>query len=131
MSTTLLTALSHGVDAIIVSNHGARNLDCAPGPTDVLPAIVEAVGERMEVLADSGVRRGSDVARFIALGARGVLVGRAPLYGLALGGAQGATRVIDLLTHELNVTMGMLGACSLDDLRKCAADLRAPRLIRA
>jgi L-lactate dehydrogenase (cytochrome) len=112
-----LTAISHGVDAIVVSNHGARNLDCAPGPTDVLPAIAEAVGDRMEILADSGVRRGSDVARFVALGARGVLVGRATLYGLAMGGMQGASRVLDLLTHELNVTMGMLGACSLDDLR--------------
>jgi (S)-mandelate dehydrogenase len=111
------TAVSHGVDAIVVSNHGARNLDCAPGPTDVLPAIAEAVGDRLEILADSGVRRGSDVARFIALGARGVLIGRATLYGLAMGGMHGAGRVLDLLTHELSVTMGMLGARSLDDLR--------------
>ena len=115
------TALSHGVDAIVVSNHGARNLDCAPGPTDVLGRIADAVGDRMEILADSGVRRGSDVARFIALGARGVLVGRATLYGLAMGGAPGASRVIDLLMHELNVVMGMLGVCSLDDLRGCCA----------
>lgn len=114
-----LTALSHGVDAIVVSNHGARNLDCAPGPTDVLPAIADAVGGRMEVLADSGVRRGSDVARFIALGARGVLIGRATLYGLAMGGAPGAGRVLDLLTHELHAVMGMLGACSLNDPRGC------------
>ena len=113
------TAVSHGVDAIVVSNHGARNLDCAPGPTDVLREIADAVGDRMEILADSGVRRGSDVARFVALGARGVLVGRATLYGLAMGGAPGARRVIDLLTHELHVVMGMLGVCSLDDLRGC------------
>jgi (S)-mandelate dehydrogenase len=112
-----LAAVSHGVDAIVVSNHGARNLDCAPGPTDVIPAIADAVGDRMEILADSGVRRGGDIARFVALGARGVLVGRAPLYGLAMGGMQGASRVLDLLTHELSITMGMLGACSLDDLR--------------
>jgi (S)-mandelate dehydrogenase len=111
------TAVSHGVDAIVVSNHGARNLDCAVGPTDVLPAIVAAVGEHMEILADSGVRRGSDVARFIALGAHGVLVGRAPLYGLAIGGAAGAGRVLALLAHELNVVMGMLGARTLHDLR--------------
>jgi L-lactate dehydrogenase (cytochrome) len=111
------TAASHGVDAIVVSNHGARNLDCAPGPTDVLAAIAAAVGDRMEILADSGVRRGSDVARFIALGARGVLIGRATLYGLAMGGMQGASRVLDLLTQELNVTMGMLGATNLDALR--------------
>lgn len=112
-----LTALAHGVDAIVVSNHGARNLDCAPGPTEVLPAIAEAVGERMEVLADSGVRRGADIARFLALGARGVLIGRATLYGVAIGGAEGAERVLRLLTSELNTTMGMLGACRLTDIR--------------
>lgn len=113
-----LTALAHGVDAIVVSNHGARNLDCAPGPTDVLPAIAAAVAGRMEILADSGVRRGADVARFMALGATGVLVGRATLYGVAIGGAEGAGRILDLLTHELNVVMGMLGARSLEDLRE-------------
>jgi L-lactate dehydrogenase (cytochrome) len=114
-----LTALSHGVDAIVVSNHGARNLDCAPGPTEVLPAIVAAIGGRMEILADSGVRRGADIARFLALGASGVLIGRATLYGVAIGGDEGAGRVLDLLTHELNVTMGMLGARNLADLRRC------------
>ncbi|SFI00122.1 L-lactate dehydrogenase (cytochrome) [Bosea sp. OK403] len=114
-----LTALSRGVDAIVVSNHGARNLDCAPGPIEVLPAIVAAIGGRMEILADSGVRRGADIARFLALGASGVLIGRATLYGVAIGGADGAGRVLDLLTHELNVTMGMLGARNLADLRRC------------
>jgi L-lactate dehydrogenase (cytochrome) len=112
-----LTALSHGVDGIVVSNHGARNLDAGPGPTDVLPAIVEAVGGRMAILADSGVRRGADIARFLALGAQGVLIGRATLYGVAIGGAGGARRVLDLLTQELHTTMGMLGARSLGDLR--------------
>jgi L-lactate dehydrogenase (cytochrome) len=110
-------ALAHGVDGIVVSNHGARNLDCAPGPTDVLPAIVDAVGDRMEVLADSGVRRGADIARFIALGAKSVMIGRATLYGVALGGADGAGRVLDILANELSVTMGMLGARSLSDIR--------------
>ena len=113
-----LTALSHGVDAIVVSNHGARNLDCAPGPTEVLPAISEAIGGRMEILADSGVRRGADIARFLSLGASGVLIGRATLYGVAVGGSAGAGRVLDLLNHELNVTMGMLGARNLEELRK-------------
>lgn len=123
-----LTALSHGVDAIVVSNHGARNLDCAPGPTDVLPAIVAAIDGRMEILADSGVRRGSDIARFVALGARGVLIGRATLYGLAIGGTRGAGRILDLLTHELDVVMGMLGASTLDELRaRCAAPASHPR----
>jgi L-lactate dehydrogenase (cytochrome) len=110
-------ALAHGVDGIVVSNHGARNLDCAPGPTDVLPAIVDAVGEKLVVLADSGVRRGADIARFLALGAKGAMIGRATLYGMAMGGAEGAGRVLDILANELSVTMGMLGARSLADIR--------------
>ncbi|SEL96537.1 L-lactate dehydrogenase (cytochrome) [Bosea lupini] len=113
-----LAARSHGVDAIVVSNHGARNLDCAPGPTDVLPQIAEAVGDRMEIFADSGVRRGADIARFLALGARGVMIGRATLYGVAMGGAGGAARVLDLLSTELRTTMGMLGAQKLADIRR-------------
>ena len=111
------TALAHGVDGIVVSNHGARNLDCAPGPTDVLPAIVAAVGDKMDVLADSGVRRGADIARFIALGAKGVMIGRATLYGVAIGGAAGASHVLDILHQQLSVTMGMLGARRLSDIR--------------
>lgn len=112
-----LAARAHGVDAIVVSNHGARNLDCAPGPVTVLPAIADAIGDRMEILADSGVRRGADIARFLALGAQGVLVGRATLYGMAIGGAQGAGRVLDILRDELHTTMGMLGVTRLSDLR--------------
>ncbi len=116
-----LTACAHGVDAIVVSNHGARNLDCAPGPTEVLPRIAEAVGERMEIFADSGVRRGADIARFLALGARGVMIGRATLYGVAMGGDGGAARVLDLLSAELRTTMGMLGAQKLADIRQIAS----------
>lgn len=111
------TAHAHGVDGIVVSNHGARNLDCAPGPTDVLPAIAAAVGDRMEVLADSGVRRGADIARFIALGAKGVMIGRATLYGVAIGGAAGASHALDILNNQLSATMGMLGARRLGDIR--------------
>ncbi|WP_137046010.1 alpha-hydroxy acid oxidase [Pseudolabrys sp. FHR47] len=110
-------ALAHGVDGIVVSNHGARNLDCAPGPTDALPAIVAAVGEKLEVLADSGVRRGADIARFIALGAKGVMIGRATLFGVAIGGADGASHVLNLLHQQLSATMGMLGARELSDIR--------------
>ncbi|RXT43542.1 alpha-hydroxy-acid oxidizing enzyme [Bosea sp. Tri-44] len=111
-----LAAASHGCDAIVVSNHGARNLDCAAGPTEVLPAIADAAGERVEILADSGVRRGVDIARFLALGARGVLVGRAPLFGLAIGGADGAERILDILAAELRTAMGFLGTPRLADL---------------
>jgi len=113
-----LEAVSHGCDAIVVSSHGARNLDCAPGPTEVLPAIAAAVGERIEILADSGVRRGADIARFLALGARGVLVGRAPLFGLAIGGADGASHILDILAAELRRTMAFLGAPEIADLAR-------------
>jgi L-lactate dehydrogenase (cytochrome) len=114
-------AAEHGADAVVVSNHGARNLDCAPGPVEVLPAIVDAVGNRLAILADSGVRRGADIARFLALGASGVLIGRATLYGVAIAGEAGASRVLDLLRNELSITMGMLGAQTLADLPGCLA----------
>ncbi len=117
-------AAEHGCDAIVVSNHGARNLDCAVGPTQVLPAIAEAVGGRIEILADSGVRRGADIARFLALGATGVMIGRAPLFGLAIGGSEGASRVIEILASELKTTMGFLGATEVRQLREVVADLR-------
>ena len=112
-----LRARSCGVDAIVVSNHGGRNLDSAPGPVEVLPAIADAVSDSIEVLADSGVRRGADIARLMSLGATGVLVGRATLYGLACGGVHGARRVIDILGHELITTMGFIGATSLEQLK--------------
>lgn len=111
-------AVEHGCDAIVVSNHGARNLDCAVGPTQVLPGIAEAVRERIEILADSGVRRGADIARFLALGASGVMIGRAPLFGLAIGGSEGASRVIEVLSSELRTTMGFLGTPELSQLRE-------------
>jgi (S)-mandelate dehydrogenase len=109
-------AVDYGVDAIVVSNHGARNLDCAIGPTEVLPMIADSVGHRLTVLADSGVRRGSDIAKFIALGAQGVLVGRSVLYGVALGGAAGAGAVLEILRSELETTMGFLGATAVSEL---------------
>ncbi len=115
-----LTALAHGVDAIVVSNHGARNLDCIPGPVAALPAIVDAAAGRLEILADSGVRRGADIARYLALGASGVLAGRAPLYGAAIGGAAGAARVLDILAAELRTTMALLGARTTADFRLAA-----------
>ncbi|WP_332682957.1 alpha-hydroxy acid oxidase [Bosea sp. (in: a-proteobacteria)] len=118
-------AAEHGADAIVVSNHGARNLDCAPGPVEVLPAIAEAVGGRLAILADSGVRRGADIARFLALGASGVLIGRATLYGVAIAGEAGASRVLELLGSELSTTMGMLGARTLADLPGCLGPLPA------
>jgi L-lactate dehydrogenase (cytochrome) len=107
-----------GADGISVSNHGARNLDCAPGPADMLPEILDAVGHRLTVLADSGVRRGSDIAKFMALGAHGVLAGRAPLLGLAGGGPTGARAMLDALRLELETTMAFLGVTRIDQLRE-------------
>ena len=109
-------AAIQGVDGIVVSNHGGRNLDAAISPVDVLPEIAKAVGTRLTVLADSGVRRGADIARYIGLGAEGVMIGRATLFGMAVAGEAGASRVLDLLREELLMTMGMLGARTLDDL---------------
>jgi len=109
-------AAAEGVDAIIVSNHGGRQLDHVPATIDVLPEIVEAVGDQLEVLLDSGVRRGSDIVTALALGARAVLVGRAHLYGLAAAGEAGVRHAIDILGHELRTTMALSGAARITDL---------------
>ncbi|MBP2293704.1 alpha-hydroxy acid oxidase [Azospirillum rugosum] len=105
-----------GVDGIVVSNHGARNLDGAATPATCLPEIVDRVGHRLTVLADGGVRRGSHVAKYIGMGAQGVLLGRSVLYGLAIGGAEGAGAVLDIFRRELLTTMGFLGAPSIPDI---------------
>lgn len=103
-------ALGIGADGVVVSNHGGRAFDCSAAPIRALPEVVAAAGGRMAVLMDSGIRRGSDIAKALALGADGVLAGRAPLYGLAVGGEDGVTRAIDLLRTEFARSMGMLGA---------------------
>ncbi|MEE4451179.1 alpha-hydroxy acid oxidase [Novosphingobium resinovorum] len=109
-------ALDHGVDGIAVSNHGGRNFDSSPPAIDVLAGIVDAVGNRTTVLFDSGVRRGADVLKALAIGAKAVLVGRATLYGCAAGGEAGARHAIDLLANEIDVAMAMLGVRRLDEL---------------
>jgi len=98
-------AVEYGADAVIVSNHGGRNLDSAMASIDALPEIVEAIGDRATVILDSGVRRGSDIAKALALGAKAVLVGRATLYGTAVGGEAGALHALTLLSNELDRTM--------------------------
>ena len=105
-----------GVDGVIVSNHGGRNLDCVPNPTCVIERIAQQIGERSTVLADSGVRQGSDMAKYLSLGAKGVLIGSVALYGVASGGAAGASRIIEILRHELDTVMALLGAASIEDL---------------
>jgi isopentenyl diphosphate isomerase/L-lactate dehydrogenase-like FMN-dependent dehydrogenase len=110
-------ALAAGADGVVVSNHGGRAFDASIASLEALPAIVAAIGGKAGVLLDSGVRRGSDVARAMALGADGVLAGRAPLYGLSAFGEAGAFRAIDVLRSEFARTMAMLGARSIAELR--------------
>lgn len=109
-------AVDHGLDAVIVSNHGGRQLDHLPATIDVLPQIADAVGDRVEVLVDSGFRRGGDIAAALALGARAVLLGRAHLYGLAAAGEAGVRHCIDILARELRMTMQLAGATSIAEL---------------
>ena len=109
-------AVEAGADAVVVSNHGGRQLDGMPATIDALPAVVAAVGGRAEVYMDSGIRRGSDIARAVALGATGVWTGRATLYGLAAAGQPGAARAIAILKEELVRVMSLLGACRVSDL---------------
>jgi 4-hydroxymandelate oxidase len=111
-----LIALKAGAAGIIVSNHGGRNLDTVPATIEVLPEIVAAVAGRVPVLVDGGIRRGTDVAKAIALGASAVLIGRPYVYGLALGGAEGVARVQQILLEELRQTLAFLGKPSVASL---------------
>jgi L-lactate dehydrogenase (cytochrome) len=106
-----------GVDGVVLSNHGGRQLDRAEPPLLLLPRVVEAVGDAVEVMVDTGVQRGADIAAAVALGARAVLVGRAYLYGLMAGGEQGVDRALEILRSEFLRTMQLLGAGSVRDLR--------------
>jgi L-lactate dehydrogenase (cytochrome) len=108
--------VDRGADAIVVSNHGGRLLDGAPATISVLPEIADAVRGRCDVLLDGGIRRGNDVAKALALGAAGCLVGRAYHYGLAAAGQKGVGRVIDILTAELDRTLAFLGCTSVAEL---------------
>lgn len=110
-------ALAHGVDGLIVSNHGGRQFDGSPSAISALPGVVAAVAGRIPVFMDSGIRRGSHIAKAIALGATAVFVGRPALYGLATRGQAGAEAVLALLAEELVRTMTLLGAQRLADLR--------------
>ena len=106
-------ALEHEVAGLIVSNHGARNLDTTPATIEALPGVVQAVGGKLPVLFDGGVRRGTDLVKALALGARAVLVGRPYLYGRAVAGAAGVERVLKILSTELIAAMALCGCTSL------------------
>ena len=111
-------AVEHGASAIIVSNHGGRQLDTAISTIRALPEVVDAVQGRIEVLLDGGVRRGTDVIKAIALGARAVLVGRPVVWGLAADGEQGARRVLELLRAEVDLAMALCGCPSVSDITR-------------
>jgi L-lactate dehydrogenase (cytochrome) len=104
-----------GAAAIVVSNHGGRQLDGAPSAISALPAVADAVGSEIEVLFDSGIRSGQDVLRALALGARSCLIGRAFLYGLGAGGQAGVAKAIEIIRKELDVSMALTGITSVAD----------------
>ena len=118
-----LLAVEHGVDGIIVSNHGGRQLDGAIASIDALPEIFEAVAGRCEVYVDGGIRRGTDVLKALALGARAVLVGRPILWGLAVNGQAGVERVLKLLHGELEMVMGLSGRPTLASIDRALVRL--------
>ena len=109
-------ALSYGVDGIIVSNHGGRQLDGAPTALEVLPQVLRVVQGRVPVLIDGGIRRGTDVLKALAMGASAVLLGRPILYGLAVGGEAGVARVLELLRGELELAMALTGCASVREI---------------
>jgi isopentenyl diphosphate isomerase/L-lactate dehydrogenase-like FMN-dependent dehydrogenase len=111
-------AVDAGVSAISVSNHGGNNLDTTPAPIRVLPGIAEAVGEQIEVLMDGGIRRGSDVVKALALGARAVMIGRAYLWGLAANGQAGVENVLDVLRGGIDAALLGLGRSSVHELSR-------------
>ena len=118
-------AVDAGADAVVVSNHGGRQLDGAPATLRALPEVVDAVGGDVEVLMDGGVRRGTDVVKAVALGARAVLIGRAYLYGLAVRGAAGVADVLRILRLDMDRTLRLLGCPSVKDLDRSWIDAPA------
>lgn len=109
-------ALRFGATGLVVSNHGGRQLDGAISTARALPAIAEAVGDDLTVLVDGGVRTGLDVMRMLALGAKGVLLGRAYIYALAAGGEAGVARLLELVAAEMRVAMALSGVTSIEDI---------------
>ena len=107
-----LLALEHGADGVFVSNHGGRQLDGAPAAIEALPQVAAAVGGRMAILLDGGLRRGADIVKARALGADMAFVGRAALYGVAAGGEAGATRALEILRSEVDRVLALLGCAS-------------------
>jgi L-lactate dehydrogenase (cytochrome) len=124
-------AVDEGADALVVSNHGGRQLDCVAPTLRVLPEVVAAVKGRAEVLLDGGVRRGSDIVKALCLGARAVLVGRAYAYGLGAGGEAGVARAIQILRTDLVRTLTLLGCASVAQLDRSYVDFPADWLVKS
>jgi isopentenyl diphosphate isomerase/L-lactate dehydrogenase-like FMN-dependent dehydrogenase len=109
-------AVDYGVDGVVISNHGGRSMDSAPSPLEVLPSIAKAVGGQTNVIVDSGIRRGSDIVKCLALGAHAVMAGRAMLYGVGAGGEAGVSKAIAILHQELRRTMAYVGCSRIGDI---------------
>ena len=110
-------AVELGIDGLFVTNHGGRQIDALPAPIDVLPAVAAAVGDKAELIYDSGVRSGVDAARAVALGAHAAFVGKAFLWSLGALGERGPAHLIDVLTDDVSATLGQLGCRNVDELR--------------
>ena len=119
-------AVEGGADAVVVSNHGGRQLDGVAPTLRVLPEVIAAVGDRVEVLLDGGIRRGGDIAKAVSLGARAVLAGRAYAYGLGAAGGDGVARAIEILRTDLVRTLKLLGCASVSSLDRSYVDVPAP-----
>jgi L-lactate dehydrogenase (cytochrome) len=117
---------SLGADGVVVSNHGGRQLDRSPTPLDLLQSIVDAIGDRLEVFVDGGVRSGADVIAAVGLGAHAVLVGRAYLYGLMAAGEAGVDRALAILRDDMVRSMQLLGVTTLGELNSSLVTLRRP-----
>jgi isopentenyl diphosphate isomerase/L-lactate dehydrogenase-like FMN-dependent dehydrogenase len=118
-------SIDHGAAAVVVSNHGGRQLDGVAPTLRVLPEVLAAIGEQAEVLLDGGIRRGSDIVKALSLGACAVLIGRAHAYGLGAAGAAGVARSIDILRSDIIRTMKLLGCSSVRDLERSFIDVPA------
>jgi 4-hydroxymandelate oxidase len=111
-------AAEHGASGVVVSNHGGRQLDTSPATIDVLASVADAIGGRCEIFIDGGVRRGTDVVKAIALGARAVLIGRPVLWGLSTGGQRGVEHVLEIFRKEIDLAMALCGCASVSDMTK-------------
>lgn len=120
-------AVERGVNGIVVSNHGGRQLDGVPATIDVLGEVVDAVQGRAEVLVDGGVRRGTDVVKALALGAKAVLIGRPYLWGLAADGEAGVARVLDMLRDEVELAMALIGCATVSDIKRAHVSVPGSR----